>query len=588
MIITLPMKKILTTTLLLAGALMAQAEKTETITIKILETSDVHGCFLSYDFANQREQRGGLSRVCTYVEEQRATLGENLILLENGDILQGQPIAAYYNYVATDQENIAASITNFMRYDVQGFGNHDIETGHAVYDKWVSENNAPTLGANIVKTGFSSESPEGVYTTPYYIITRAGARIAVLGMLTPAIPNWLNESIWSGLRFDEMVASARFWVNYIQENEQPDMIIGLFHSGRMGGITTDDYCENASQAVAEQVPGFDAIFFGHDHTTFCDTVTGPTGKAVWLLNPANNAQNVSELTITLERNKQGAIVNKTLSGTLIDVRALPFNPAFEERFANAAKEVKAYTQRVIGTLGTTLYTRDCFFGSNPFIDMIQDIQLELTGADISFSAPLGYNTIIEAGDVTVADMFNIYRYENLLCTIMLSGQEIKDYLEMSYAMWTNQMVTPNDHIMNVSEKQEGDRVKTRFNYPTFNFDSALGIDYVVDVTRPTGEKITILQMSNGAPFDENKMYKVAMNSYRANNGGELLTRGAKIKKEDIAARIIWQSDRDLRHYLMEYIESQGTITPVAHGNWLFIPVQWTTDAIARDKALLFN
>ena len=109
--------------------------------------------------------------------------------------LQGQPTCYYYNYIATDTKNIAAEVVNYMKYDAGAFGNHDIETGHAVYDKWIKEVECPIVGANIIDT--VSGKP---YTTPYTIILREGIKIAILGMTTPAIPNWLNESLWAGLR----------------------------------------------------------------------------------------------------------------------------------------------------------------------------------------------------------------------------------------------------------------------------------------------------------------------------------------------------------------------------------------------------
>ena len=125
-------------------------EPTDTTTLQIIETSDVHGCFFPYDFINRRALPGSLARVKTYVDQMRSKYGEeNVFLLDNGDILQGQPISYFYNYVATQQTNIAAQCTNFLNYDAQTLGNHDIETGHDIYDKWIRETKAPLLGANI-------------------------------------------------------------------------------------------------------------------------------------------------------------------------------------------------------------------------------------------------------------------------------------------------------------------------------------------------------------------------------------------------------------------------------------------------------
>ena len=106
------------------------------ITIKLVETSDVHGSFFPYDFINRSPKSGSMARVYTFVQGLRKEYGkDNIYLLDNGDILQGQPISYYYNYIVPQKENIAASVLNYMGYDAATVGNHDIETGHSVYDK---------------------------------------------------------------------------------------------------------------------------------------------------------------------------------------------------------------------------------------------------------------------------------------------------------------------------------------------------------------------------------------------------------------------------------------------------------------------
>ena len=250
--------------------------------------------------------------------------------------------------------------------------------------------------------------------------------------------------------------------------------------------------------------------------------------------------------------------------------------------------MKAYVDRKIGTFENAVYTRDCFFGNSAFADLIHNLQLEITGADISITAPLSFNAKIDAGDVTQADMFKLYRFENLLLVLRMTGEEIRKHLEMSYDMWTNQMKSPDDHILLLNDEMKGDQQRAGFKYYTFNFDSAAGIDYEVDVTKPDGEKVKILRMSNGQPFDEKKWYKVAMNSYRANGGGELLTHGAGIPKDSLASRVIYCSELDQRHYLTEEIERLGTINPQPNSNWKFVPEEWVKPAIERDRQLLFG
>lgn len=576
------MKYLLTAMLGFAALSNTMAQETKTVRLRLIETSDVHGAFFPYDFIQRRETKGSLARVSSYVNNLRREYGRNVILLDNGDILQGQPSCYYYNYVATDKQNIVSKIYNYMGYDAASFGNHDVEPGHKVYDKWVGEVDCPVLGANIVdtKTGLP-------YVKPYTIIERDGVKVAVLGMLTPAIPNWLEEDLWSGLKFEDIRQSARKWIAYLRKNEKPDVIVGLFHSGWDGGIVTPQYMEDAVKATAEGVNGFDLIFFGHDHRARRAEVKGPDGNTVLCLDPSCNAMNVSDAEIVITK-QDGKVVEKTVTGDVRDITAEPVDEAYVNHFAADIEEVKAYVGKKIGSIAKTMYTRDSFFGNSSFIDLIHNMQLSLTKADISFNAPLQFNAQIKEGPVYMSDMFKLYRFENKLCVMRMTGEEILRYLEMSYDLWVNTMKQKDDHIMLLDEKNSTDMQKFGFKNMTFNFDSAAGIDYEVDVTKPDGEKVRILRMTNGEKFDPKKWYRVAMNSYRANGGGELLTRGAGIPKEELLSRKVYESELDLRHYLAEEIKRKGKISPKQNNNWRFVPESWAKPALQRDRELLFG
>lgn len=565
-----------------ASSANAMTTKEKTIDLKFIETSDVHGSFFPYDFINRKPKAGSLARVATYVNQLRSQHGENVILLDNGDILQGQPVNYYSNYVDTTSANIAAQVVNYLRYDAQTIGNHDVETGHRVYDKWVSATHCPILGANVIDT--KTNKP---YLKPYTILKRGGARIAIIGLLTPAIPNWLGENLWSGLRFEEMVSSARQWMRVVKEQEKADIVIGLFHSGKDGGITTPDYKEDAALAVAREVPGFDVVFFGHDHTRYADAITNSEGKRVVCLDPANNAMSVAQADLRLVK-KKGRWCVKESQWKLVDVADLPVDNDFVDHFSAFNETVKAYADRVIGTFENTISTRDSYFGNSAFNDLILNLELSITKADVAFNAPVSFDVAIKKGPVRVADMFNLYKYENQLFVMRLTGKEIRKALEMSYDLWVNTMTSPDDHLLLLDSKTRGDQQRLGFKNFSFNFDSAAGIDYEVDVTKPNGQKVKVLRMSNGEPFDENKYYKVAVNSYRANGGGELLTRGAGIAKDDLNDRIVWRSEYDLRHYLMEEIKRLGTLNLKPNTNWRFVPEQWTQEAAKRDRQLLFH
>lgn len=556
---------------------MTMAKKQKTVTLQLVETSDVHGAFFPYDFIERTPMQGTMARVSTYLKRQRQQYGKNLILLENGDILQGQPTCYYTNYVKTDLPNVAAEVVNYLQYDAQTFGNHDVETGHAVYDKWIRELNCPTLGANIIDV--QSGKP---YVKPYLIIEREGVKVAILGMLTPAIPNWLHQSLWSGLRFEEMISCAKKWVKHLKESEKADIIVGLFHSGWDGGIATMHYDEDATKKVAKQVEGFDVIFFGHDHTE--RNVQLPNGTLC--LDPSCNAMKVAEVTLECTQ-KDGRWTVTKKQGQLPDMTEEAIDQDFVNHFLPQIDSIKQYVERQIGTFLTPIRSRDAFFGSAPFTDYIHQLQLEETHADVSLNAPLVFDTEIKAGPVYMSDMFKLYRFENQIYTLRMTGREIRQLLEMSYDQWVNTMKSPEDHIMLRTDRTWKDKQRMGFKFLTFNFDSAAGIDYEVDVTKPDGQKVNILRFTDGRPFDETAWYRVAMNSYRGNGGGELLTRGAGIPMDSIPERIEWMSERDQRYYLTQKIIREGNVKAKALNNWRFIPESWTKPAIERDRQYLF-
>lgn len=548
------------------------------VTLKFIETTDVHGCYFPYDFIRQKPAKGSLARVSSYVKALRKDWGDRLLLVDNGDILQGQPVAYYYNYIDTASVHANAAILNYMQYDLATVGNHDIEAGHAVYDRWVSQCNFPILGANVIDT--LTGKP---YFEPYKVFERGGVKVAVLGMITPAIPSWLPEKLWSGLRFEDMETCARRWVKEIREKEQPDVLVGLFHAGPEGN-ELDGVIENGSAEVAKNVPGFDVVFMGHDHRRCNEKIVNIEGDSVLLIDPANRAVTVAEVTLNI-RKKGDKVISKSVEGKLTDVAESPVDEEFMTTFASQYEATQAFVQRKIGSIDHTISTRDAYFGSSAFIDLIHQLQLDITGADLSFCAPLSFDSEIRKGDIYMSDMFNLYKYENMLYTMELTGREIKGFLEMSYAIWTNQMKKASDHLLLLNDKDNG---FGRFKNPSFNFDSAAGVIYTVDVTKPEGEKVTLISLANGQPFELDKTYRVAVNSYRGNGGGDLLTKGSGIPKSELAKRIVFATDKDLRYYLMKRIEEVKVLHPQPLNQWKFIPEKWVSPAIQRDYQLLFG
>ncbi len=563
----------------------------QTINIKIIETSDVHGSLYPYDFINNKTINTSLAQIYTYVKEERANKKQDVILLDDGDILQGQPVVYYYNFEKTNVPHICSQIMNYMKYDAGTVGNHDIEPGHSVYDKINKEFNFPWLAANAVNT--KTGKP---YFKPYTIIKRGGIKIAILGLITPAIPNWLPEKIWHGIRFDDMIEAARKWVKIIKEKEKPDLLIGLFHSGieyDYNGQSADaPFNENASKLVAEKVPGFDIILAGHDHKVWNFTVKDPNGKNVLILDPSNAARNAAVATLSLNYDSTTSSWKKEITGEIIASKNYKPDPEYMNKFASSISEVKKYVSKPIGIFTKAISTRESMFGDSPFVDFIQKVQLGLTHAEVSFSEPLSFNAEIKKDTVYVSDMFKLYKYENLLYTLKMSGQEIKDYLEYSYGHWFNQMKNADDDLINFKKDSAGNikyiRNEAQLATNYYNFSSAAGINYTVDVSKPASKRLMITSFTNGKPFKLNKFYKVAMNSYRGNGGGGLLILGAKISKDEISKRLITSTQKDLRYYIMKWIEKNKIITPESLNNWEVLPKDWWLKGKEKDYKIIFG
>jgi len=565
----------------------------DTIQIKLIETSDVHGALFPMDFYSGHKAPASLANVLTLVNNERKNLNQQVVLLDNGDILQGEPVVYYYNTDKANEEHICARVMNYMKYDAGTVGNHDIEAGHAVYDKLAKEFKFPWMAANAINT--STGKP---YFTPYTIINKNGIKIAVLGLITPYIPHWLPEVMWKGIKFEDMILSAKKWVPYILEREKPDLMVGLFHSGveyTYNNQSENDLCnENASELVAEKVPGFDIVFVGHDHTGWNKSVTNTDGKEVVILGTTSDARNIAVATVKLVKQNGGSSYNKTITGNLVESRKFAKDTAYENVFSPVIKEVAAYVSERVADFTDSISTRQSLFGNSAFVDLVHTIQFEYSKADISFSAPLSFDATIHKGPVKISDMFNFYRYENFLYTMKLTGQEIKDYLEYSFAQWFNTMKNEDDHLLLFKTDKDGNPIKTsarrafQLKGQYYNYCSAAGIIYTVDVSKPAGSRVVISSMQDGKPFELTKTYLVALNSYRGNGGGGHLTEGAKIPLGELSKRLVNSTQRDLRFYMIDWMRKKKTVSPTKFNNWKIIPEKWAEKGKEKDNKILFD
>lgn len=574
--------------LFLILVILSSCSGNRTKQITILETTDVHGVILPYDFVEKQELNASLSGVAAYLKKERAK-SDAIILLDDGDNLQGQPEEYYYNFIDTVAPHFNSEVMNYLDYDAATVGNHDIETGHSVYDRIRKEYSFPLLAANAVniKTG----KP---YFEPYTIIIRNGVKIAVFGLVTPSIPDWLPPALYSGMEFKDMVETAKLWMPLILK-EKPDAVIGLFHSGWDKSFkergNNRPFDENGSAAVAYNVPGFDIIFNGHDHAAFNEKIVNITGDTVFILDGGSKAEKIARADIYFSKKTRGK-QTKRITGSLVNVKDFAPDPDFKTRFSGEDKTIREYVNKVIGESASTVSSREAYFGSSAFVDMIHSMQLEISGAEISFAAPLSFDVSINKGPVTVGDMFKLYRFENMLYTMSLTGEEIVRYLEFSYSGWLNTMKGAGNNLLKFRADKDGTLImnggKAWLRNPPYNFDSAAGIEYTVDVSKPEGNRITVNSLTDGRPFELTRRYRVALNSYRGNGGGGHLTDGAGLTRDEMKVRLISSTDKDLRYYILKSIEAKKEINPQPMNNWKIIPEKLVEKAKKADYILMFG
>ena len=227
------------------------------------------------------------------------------------------------------------------------------------------------------------------------------------------------------------------------------------------------------------------------------------------------------------------------------------------------------------------------------MNLIHTLSLSAKSAQVSFAAPLTFNKDINAGRLIYNDLFSIYPYENQLFVVRLTGDEIRKCLEYSYDSWINTDV-PGGHVLKIAEGEDqrtGQKNWHFINRP-YNFDSAGGLVYTVDVTRPYGSRVSITTLADGTPFSMDAWYNVAMTSYRAAGGGYILSKGAGIDTDNMDDRIVARHD-DIRNILYDYIQKSNGIHSAEIndtqriGHWEFVPAP-AARAIDKDMTLLFG
>lgn len=547
--------------------------------LHLLTTNDVHGRYFDSTYVSDKTLPS-LQNVVWYADSLRSAAGkENVILIDAGDFLQGDNAAYYYNFVDPVSEHIFSRMAEYIGYDVVVAGNHDIETGHPVYDRLTASMDVPLLAANAVRT--DSRRP---YFQDYVCLKKGGFKIAVIGFTNPNIKGWLSPEIWEGMDFLSLIPFAQEQVDMVRREENPDVVIVAAHAGTGNGDGSQ--LENQGMDLFRSLRGVDFVVCAHDHRPVVHKT-----DSICLINSGSHCANLGHGIVSLTV-REGKVVARNLDASLLPVNKNKVDRRMQALFHDDYLAVKKFTLKEVGCLDVDLDTKDAYAGMSHYLNLLHTLSMSCGPAQISFAAPLKFNASVQKGTLVYNDLFTIYPYENQLFVISMTGKEIKDYLEYSYDLWINTVSRPGDHVLkivNAPDPRTGQKNWSFVNRP-YNFDSAAGINYTVDVTKPFGSRIIIESLADGTPFDMSASYNVAMTSYRANGGGGIMNKGAGVA--ETGNRVV-AYHKEIRSILYDYLLTHGTIDPAAIGNpekigqWKFIPESVVSPAIERDMSLLF-
>ncbi|MFL5462643.1 MAG: 5'-nucleotidase C-terminal domain-containing protein [Gemmatimonadaceae bacterium] len=506
---------------------------TEPVDIVIATTTDVHGRLRAWDYyANTAEAVRGLTRAATIVDSVRAANPGRVILLDAGDLLQGNPLAYVAARVSRDRTNPVIAAMNAMQYDAAAIGNHEYNYGVPYLDSAIKQAKFPFLSANTYRI-----QPAGVHAyRPWTIVERAGVRVGIIGATTPGVTVWDAENIRGRLRFGDIVPAVRQAVEEVR-GAGADVVLVTVHSGlnepsSYDTVTTNVPSENVAARIASEVPGIDLILYGHSHKE----VRGMTIGQTLLIQPKNWATSVDIAHITLARSERGWAVAQRRSD-LVQAAGHAENAAVLAATDAVHRETVAYVTTPIGTTAEQWSADSARLRDTPLIDFILETERKAAGSDLASTAAFSTDVVLNPGPITIAQVAQLYPYDNTLRAVRITGKQLRDYLEFS----SRYHRTPTS----ASAPLETDP-----QIPGYNFDIVSGVDYVIDVSRPLGSRITRLDYQ-GRPVRDADSFTMALNNYRQTGGGGYAMLSG--------APVVYDKQQEIRQLLIDEVRSRGVL-----------------------------
>jgi 2',3'-cyclic-nucleotide 2'-phosphodiesterase / 3'-nucleotidase len=516
------------------------------ITLTILETSDVHGAVLPINYSNNSSNELGLAKISTLVNKEKSK-NERVIVIDNGDIIQGTPLTYYYSRVNSEGINPVIKVMNYIGYDAAVIGNHEFNYGQKILVEAIQASEFPWLSANII----DAETGKARYGKPYVIKTyEDGLKVAVLGLTTNYIPNWENPKNIVGLNFESALEAAKRWVTYLKEEEKADVIIAGYHGGFERDLETGEPTEkltgeNVGYEICMEVPEIDVLLTGHQHRT----ISGNQVNGVLVVQPSFEARGLGKAELTLEYENRWKITHK--NSEVLSVEGIEPDKKVAELIGDYEKNTQLWLDKPIGRVKGDMTVKDPIkirLKDNALIEFFNKVQMINSDADIS-STSLFYDFAPGLkSEITMRDIVSNYIYPNTLRVLRVTGQDIRDALERSASYF---------------ETYDGKEIRVNKEFSTpkpqpYNYDMWEGISYKLNISRPFGSRVVELKYK-GELLDMSKEYDVVMNNYRAGGGGDYLMFKDKPVIKDITI--------DVSELIANYILERGTIEAEVDNNW---------------------
>lgn len=553
--------------------------------LSLVTTGDGHGSWFSKPFSDKGSARGSLMDQSQYVTDLRAEKGEdNVILVDAGDNFLGSNATFYYDYADTLSPYLYPKLAAYMKYDAVIAGHCDFEAGHGVYDRAAEgfrKEGIPFLAGNVVRTDNGKR-----YFRTGTIVKKNGVKVAILGYTNADNAALMDRSAYTGLEFKSLTPLAQEDVDVFRKKYKPQIVVVVAHTaiGKGEGNNT----EKQGLDLFESLRDVDFLVTAHDHSNKV-----MKRDSIVLMSSGKSGQYVGYGEVKLLV-KGGKVISRELDAKSVSLSNDKTDAAMEIAFEDEFNAVKTFSCSKIGSVKKDLVSREFYSGQCDYLNFLHALALTYCPMDISLTSTLLIDGKISAGDVTFNDLKTLYPYGNKLVVLKLSGEEIKKYLEASYDLWIETVSGPEaEHILRIKQAKDwgtGQMVWKLAKSPA-NFDSAAGIDYTVDVTKPYGERVNIQSIADGSPFEMSKMYCVGITSYRSTGAGGLLKAAGLLSAEEVESRTIFKGP-EFRTILYEYFQKNGSIDPKLIGKkelvgrWKFVP-EGVREVIRKDVELCY-